>query len=138
HYSKLAGKEQHLIPYFLFFPPGTRDEDMAHPALWLKKNRFRLDQVQNFYPSPMANSPTMYYSGKNPLSRGGYKSEDVVIPKGDRQRRLHKALLRYHDPANWAMIRTALAEMGMKHLIGSRREWLATAPSIDAQRGGKR
>lgn len=138
HYSKLAGKEQYLIPYFISSHPGTRDEDMVNLALWLKKNRFRLDQVQNFYPSPMANSTTMYYSGKNPLSRVGYKSEDVVVPRGDRQRRLHKALLRYHDPANWAMIRTALEEMGMKHLIGSRRECLVPAPSIDEQREAKR
>ncbi|MGK0687766.1 YgiQ family radical SAM protein [Serratia marcescens] len=138
HYSKQAGKEQYLIPYFISSHPGTRDEDMVNLALWLKKNRFRLDQVQNFYPSPMANSTTMYYSGKNPLSKVGYKSEDVVVPRGDRQRRLHKALLRYHDPANWALIRTALEDMGLKHLIGSRRECLVPAPSIDEQREAKR
>ncbi|HAT4517015.1 TPA: YgiQ family radical SAM protein [Serratia marcescens] len=138
HYSKLAGKEQYLIPYFISSHPGTRDEDMVNLALWLKKNRFRLDQVQNFYPSPMANSTTMYYSGKNPLSKVGYKSEDVVVPRGDRQRRLHKALLRYHDPANWALIRAALEEMGLKHLIGSRRDCLVPAPSIDEQREAKR
>ncbi|MGQ6288402.1 YgiQ family radical SAM protein [Serratia sp. IR-2025] len=138
HYSKQAGKEQYLIPYFISSHPGTRDEDMVNLALWLKKNRFRLDQVQNFYPSPMANSTTMYYSGKNPLSKVGYKSEDVVVPRGDRQRRLHKALLRYHDPANWALIRTALEEMGLKHLIGSRRECLVPAPSIDERREAKR
>ncbi|MEL5351406.1 YgiQ family radical SAM protein [Serratia nevei] len=138
HYSKQAGKEQYLIPYFISSHPGTRDEDMVNLALWLKKNRFRLDQVQNFYPSPMANSTTMYYSGKNPLSKVGYKSEDVVVPRGDRQRRLHKALLRYHDPANWALIRTALEEMGLKHLIGSRRECLVPAQSIDEQREAKR
>ncbi|HIE6453949.1 TPA: YgiQ family radical SAM protein [Serratia marcescens] len=138
HYSKQAGKEQYLIPYFISSHPGTRDEDMVNLALWLKKNRFRLDQVQNFYPSPMANSTTMYYSGKNPLSKVGYKSEDVVVPRGDRQRRLHKALLRYHDPANWALIRTALEEMGLKHLIGSRRECLVPAPRIDEQREAKR
>ncbi|HGM7059681.1 TPA: YgiQ family radical SAM protein [Serratia marcescens] len=138
HYSKQAGKEQYLIPYFISSHPGTRDEDMVNLALWLKKNRFRLDQVQNFYPSPMANSTTMYYSGKKPLSKVGYKSEDVVVPRGDRQRRLHKALLRYHDPANWALIRTALEEMGLKHLIGSRRECLVPAPSIDEQREAKR
>lgn len=138
HYSKQAGKEQYLIPYFISSHPGTRDEDMVNLALWLKKNRFRLDQVQNFYPSPMANSTTMYYSGKNPLSKVGYKSEDVVVPRGERQRRLHKALLRYHDPANWALIRTALEEMGLKHLIGSRRECLVPVPSIDEQREAKR
>ncbi|GAB3955797.1 hypothetical protein GCM10029976_099460 [Kribbella albertanoniae] len=52
-YSKQAGKEQYLIPDFISAHPGTRDEDMVNLALWLKKPRFRLDQVQNFYPSPL-------------------------------------------------------------------------------------
>ena len=107
-------------------------------ALWLKKHRFRLDQVQNFYPSPLANSTTMYYTGKNPLGKIGYKSEDVVVPKGDKQRRLHKALLRYHDPANWPMIRQALEEMGKKHLIGGRRECLVPAPTLEEMREARR
>ncbi|WP_159566009.1 YgiQ family radical SAM protein [Budvicia diplopodorum] len=137
-YSKQAGKEQYLIPYFISAHPGTEDEDMVNLALWLKKNRFRLDQVQNFYPSPLANSTTMYYTGKNPLAKVDYKSEEVAIPKGDRQRRLQKALLRYHDPANWPMIRDALEEMGLKHLIGSRRECLVPTPTIEEQRAAKR
>ncbi|MBW7983113.1 YgiQ family radical SAM protein [Enterobacillus tribolii] len=137
-YSKQAGKEQYLIPYFISAHPGTRDEDMVNLALWLKKNRFRLDQVQNFYPSPLANSTTMYYTGKNPLAKVDYKSEDVVVPKGDRQRRLQKALLRYHDPANWPLIRKALEEMGLKHLIGGRRECLVPAPSLEEQREARR
>ncbi|EPF2605368.1 TPA: YgiQ family radical SAM protein [Yersinia enterocolitica] len=137
-YSKQAGKEQYLIPYFISAHPGTEDKDMVNLALWLKKNRFRLDQVQNFYPSPLANSTTMYYTGKNPLSKVDYKSEDVVVPKGDRQRRLHKALLRYHDPVNWPMIRTALEDMGLQHLIGSRRECLVPAPTLEEQREARR
>lgn len=137
-YSKQAGKEQYLIPYFISSHPGTRDEDMVNLALWLKKNRFRLDQVQNFYPSPMANATTMYYSGKNPLSKVSYKSEDIFIPRGDRQRRLQKALLRYHDPLNWPLIRRALEEMGLQHLIGGRRECLVPAPTLDEQREARR
>jgi hypothetical protein len=80
----------------------------------------------------------MYYTGKNPLGKIGYKSEDVVVPKGDKQRRLHKALLRYHDPANWPMIRQALEEMGKKHLIGSRRDCLVPAPTLDEMREARR
>ena len=137
-YSKQAGKEQYLIPYFISAHPGTRDEDMVNLALWLKKHRFRLDQVQNFYPSPLANSTTMYYTGKNPLGKIGYKSEEVVVPKGDKQRRLHKALLRYHDPANWPLIRQALEAMGKKHLIGSRRDCLVPAPTLDEMREARR
>ena len=137
-YSKQAGKEQYLIPYFISAHPGTRDEDMVNLALWLKQRRFRLDQVQNFYPSPLANSTTMYYTGKNPLSKIGYKSEEVVVPKGDKQRRLHKALLRYHDPKNWPLIRQALEDMGKKHLIGSRRDCLVPAPTLDEMREARR
>lgn len=96
-YSKQAGKEQYLIPYFISAHPGTRDEDMVNGAV-AEAASLPLDQVQNFYPSPLANSTTMYYTGKNPLSKIGYKSEEVVVPKGDKQRRSHKALLRYHDP----------------------------------------
>lgn len=103
-----------------------------------EKHRFRLDQVQNFYPSPLANSTTMYYTGKNPLAKIGYKSEDVFVPKGDKQRRLHKALLRYHDPANWPLIRQALEAMGKKHLIGSRRDCLVPAPTIEEMREARR
>lgn len=136
-YSKQAGKEQYLIPYFISAHPGTRDEDMVNLALWLKQNRFRLDQVQNFYPSPLANSTTMYYSGKNPLAKVDYKSEDVVVARGERQRRLHKALLRYHDPDNWPLIRTALDEMGLNHLIGNRKDNLVPAASLAEQRKNK-
>ncbi|MGL5118693.1 MAG: DUF3362 domain-containing protein, partial [Plesiomonas shigelloides] len=137
-YSKEAGKEQYLIPYFISAHPGTRDEDMVNLALWLKKNRFRLDQVQNFYPSPLANSTTMYYSGKNPLGKVDYKSEDVAVARGERQRRLHKALLRYHDPAGWPMIREALREMGLMRLIGTGPQHLIPPASArEIQQNGK-
>ncbi|MCG8610617.1 MAG: YgiQ family radical SAM protein [Pseudomonadales bacterium] len=118
HFSKEAGKEQYLIPYFIAAHPGTRDEDMMNLAIWLKSNGFRADQVQAFYPSPMASATAMYHSGKDPLHRLNYKTDDVAVPKGARQRRLHKAFLRYHDPDNWPMLREALKNMGKAHLIG--------------------
>ena len=118
-YSKEAGKEQYLIPYFIAAHPGTTDLDMVNLALWLKKYNFRADQVQAFYPSPMATATAMYHSSKNPLSKVTYDSEKVEIVKSKVKRRLHKALLRYHDPDNWPMIREALVEMKLGHLIGS-------------------
>jgi uncharacterized radical SAM protein YgiQ len=118
-YSKEAGKEQYLIPYFIAAHPGTSDEDMLHLALWLKSHNFRADQVQAFYPSPMATATTMYHTGKNPLRKVTYKSEAVETVKSPETRRLHKALLRYHDPENWPVIRKALYDMGRAELIGS-------------------
>jgi uncharacterized radical SAM protein YgiQ len=118
-YSAEAGKEQYLIPYFIAGHPGTSDEDMLNLALWLKQNGFRADQVQNFYPSPMATATTMYHSGKDSLHRVRRQGGDVVTVKGARARRLHKAFLRYHDPDNWPMLRQALKKMGRSDLIGN-------------------
>ena len=118
-YSKEAGKEQYLIPYFIAAHPGTTDEDMLELALWLKKNGFRADQVQAFLPSPMATATAMWHSGKNPLKKVTRTSEEVVIPKGLKVRRLHKAFLRYHDANNWPMLREALRRMGRADLIGN-------------------
>ncbi|MBX9906002.1 MAG: YgiQ family radical SAM protein [Burkholderiales bacterium] len=118
-FSREAGKEQYLIPYFIAAHPGTTDQDMLELALWLKQNGFRADQVQAFLPSPMATATAMYHSGKNPLRKVTRDSEDVIIPKGLRVRRLHKALLRYHDAENWPLLRDALRRMGRRDLIGS-------------------
>ncbi|MBX3679491.1 MAG: YgiQ family radical SAM protein [Rhodocyclaceae bacterium] len=118
-FSKEAGKKQHLIPYFIAAHPGTTDEDMLNLALWLKRNNFRLDQVQTFLPTPMALATTMYHSGKNPLKKVGRESETVDTVRAGRIRRLHKAFLRYHDPENWPMLREALERMGHRELIGN-------------------
>ena len=121
-YSLEAGKKQFLIPYFIAAHPGTSDEDMMHLAQWLKKNSFRADQVQTFYPSPMATATAMYHTGKNPLrkvTRSNDTSETVDIVRGEKRRRLHKAFLRYHDPKNWPLLREALKTMGRADLIGN-------------------
>jgi uncharacterized radical SAM protein YgiQ len=126
-YSKEAGKEQYLIPYFIAAHPGTTDEDMLELALWLKKNGFRADQVQAFLPSPMATATAMYHSGKNPLRRVSRESEEVIVPKGLKVRRLHKAFLRYHDANNWPILREALKRMGRADLIGPGKHRLVPA-----------
>jgi len=118
-YSKAAGKEQYLIPYFIAAHPGTTDEDMLELALWLKENGYRADQVQAFLPGPMATATAMYFTGRNPLRRVTRTSERVHVPKGLKIRRLHKAFLRYHDANNWPMLRDALRRMGREDLIGS-------------------
>jgi uncharacterized radical SAM protein YgiQ len=118
-YSKEAGKEQYLIPYFIAAHPGTTDEDMLNLAIWLKQNDFRLDQVQTFLPTPMAMATTMYHTRKNPLRKISQDSETVETPRLAKIRKLHKALLRYHDPNNWEAIREGLKRMGRSDLIGN-------------------
>ncbi len=118
-YSAEAGKKQYLIPYFIAAHPGTSDEDMMNLAIWLKKNGFRADQVQTFYPSPMATATAMYHTNRNPLRKVTRDSETVDIVRGDKRRRLHKAFLRYHDANHWPLLREALKAMGRADLIGN-------------------
>ncbi len=138
--TKEAGKKYFLIPYFIAAHPGTTDEDMMHLAVWLKKNGYRADQVQTFLPSPMALSTAMYHSGKNPLRavRKG-ASEEVATVKGLRQRRLHKAFLRYHDAENWPILRDALKNMGRADLIGNGKQHLVPTwqPAGTGDKGGE-
>ena len=125
--SAAAGKQQYLIPYFIAAHPGTRDEDMMNLALWLKRHGFRADQVQTFYPSPMATATAMYHTGLNPLkgiSRDERRVEKVDVVRGERRRRLHKAFLRWHDPNNWPLLREALKAMGRADLIGNGKQQL--------------
>jgi uncharacterized radical SAM protein YgiQ len=132
-YSAEVGKKQFLVPYFIAAHPGTSDEDMMNLALWLKRNGFRADQVQTFYPSPMATATAMYHSGRNPLGRVTRTSESVDIVRGERRRRLHKAFLRYHDANNWPLLREALKAMGRADLIGNGKQHLIPTfqPLID-------
>lgn len=125
-YTAEAGKQQFLIPYFIAAHPGTSDEDMMNLALWLKKNGFRADQVQAFYPSPMATATAMYHTGLNTLKgvHRDERGEKVDIVRGEKRRRLHKAFLRYHDPNNWPLLREALKAMGRADLIGNGKQHL--------------
>jgi hypothetical protein len=120
-FSAEAGKKQFLIPYFIAAHPGTSDEDMMNLAVWLKKNGFRADQVQTFYPSPMATATAMYHTGRQPAQgRAPRRARREGGRRARRKRRrLHKAFLRYHDPANWPLLRDALKAMGRADLIGN-------------------
>lgn len=139
-FSREAGKEQYLIPYFIAAHPGTTDEDMMNLALWLKHNNFRLDQVQTFLPTPMALATTMYHTEKNPLKKVERAAgEQVGTVRSARQRKLHKAFLRYHDPENWPLLRDALKEMGRADLIGNGKKHLIPAwqPAGTGQKAGQ-
>jgi uncharacterized radical SAM protein YgiQ len=120
--SREAGKQQYLIPYFIAAHPGTSDGDMVELALWLKHSGIHVDQVQTFIPSPMTMAAAMYHTGFNPLREPFEKVE--WVPRDLTTRRLHKALLRYHDANNWPMLRKALTRMGREECIGNAKRHL--------------
>jgi hypothetical protein len=100
---------------------------MLNLALWLKRNGFRLDAVQAFLPTPLSIASAMYHTGRNPLKRVTRDSERMSVVRGQRQRRLHKAFLRWHDPENWPLLREALKRMGRADLIGNGKRHLVPA-----------
>jgi len=136
-YSVEAGKKQYLIPYFIAAHPGSTDEDMLNLALWLKKNNFKLDQVQTFTPTPMAMATTMYHSRKNPLAKVTEDSEIVETAKSGKTRKLHKAFLRYYDPENWPILREGLKRMGRSDLIGNGERHLIPPPGGELPGAGR-
>ena len=136
-YSKEADKEQYLIPYFIAAHPGCDEEDMLNLSLWLKHHKFKPDQVQTFYPSPMALATAMYYSQKNPLEKVRYKGEKLKVCKDIDNRRLQKSFLRYHDEANWPILRTSLLSLGRADLIGNGPQHLIPPPKPKKHRSSR-
>jgi uncharacterized radical SAM protein YgiQ len=112
--SREAGKEQHLVPYFISGHPGSTLKDMVDLALYLKKRGLRPRQVQDFIPTPMSMATCMYYTGIDPLTRTPvYTAKDLY------EKRLQKALLLYWDPAHHELAREALVKAGRADLIGA-------------------
>ncbi len=134
-FSKAAGKKQYLIPYFIAAHPGCEDDDMINLAFWLKRNKYRLDQVQTFYPSPMSLATAMYYSEKDPLHKVTYKKGKVRTPRDIKARRFQKALLRFHDEKNWPMLREEFTRIGRKELIGTGEKALIPPAKNNRPRG---
>jgi radical SAM superfamily enzyme YgiQ (UPF0313 family) len=112
--SEGAGKDQHLVPYYISGHPGSTLESMVDLALYLKKKGIRPRQVQDFIPTPMSMATSMYYTGLDPFS-----GEPVYTARSMRDKRLQKALLLYWDPAHHELAREALVLAGRRDLIGS-------------------
>jgi uncharacterized radical SAM protein YgiQ len=112
--SRDAGKDQHLVPYYISGHPGSTLESMIELALYLKRRGIRPRQVQDFIPTPMSMATSMYVTGLDPFTR-----EPVHTAKSLRDKRLQKALLLYWDPAHHDLAREALVEAGRRDLIGS-------------------
>jgi uncharacterized radical SAM protein YgiQ len=112
--SEQAGKDQHLVPYFISGHPGSTLGDMVALALYLKRRNMRPRQVQDFIPTPMSMAASMYHTGLDPFT-----GEPVYTARTLREKRLQKSLLLYWDPAHHDETREALQQAGRADLIGS-------------------
>ncbi len=112
--SAAAGKKQYLVPYFIASHPGSGIEAMIDLALFLKRNHYKPDQVQDFIPSPFDIAACMYHTGHDPFTR-----KPVAIAKHLRDRKLQRALMQFFKPENYFDVRRALEQAGRQDLIGS-------------------
>jgi uncharacterized radical SAM protein YgiQ len=112
--SRRVGKRQYTVPYFIASHPGSGLEEMIELAIFLKRNGYKPDQVQDFIPSPFDIAACMYHTGLDPMTM-----QPVKIVKGLRDRRLQRALLQFFKPENWFEVRRALEQAGRQDLIGS-------------------
>ena len=112
--SANAGKKQYLVPYYIASHPGSDVDSMIDLALFLKRNHYKPDQVQDFIPSPFDIAACMYHTGIDPFTR-----KPVYIAKHLRDRKLQRALLQFFKPENYFEVRKALEQAGRQDLIGS-------------------
>ena len=112
--SRRVGKKQYTVPYFIASHPGSGVEEMIDLALFLKRNSYKPDQVQDFIPSPFDIAACMYYTGLDPMTK-----EPVKVTKGLKDRRMQRALLQFFKPENYFEVRRALEQAGRHDLIGS-------------------
>jgi uncharacterized radical SAM protein YgiQ len=113
--SAEGGKpKQYTVPYFIASHPGSDLDAMIHLALFLKRNGYRPDQVQDFIPAPFDIATCMYHTGLDPFT-----GEEVYTAKNLRDRRMQRALLQFFKPENYFEVREALLKAGRSDLIGS-------------------
>ncbi len=113
-YNKELGKEQYLVPYLMSSHPGSTLKDAVELALFLKKNKIRPEQVQDFYPTPGTVSTCMFYTGLDP-----YTLKEVYVARNEHDKALQRALLQYFNPKNRALVTEALRKAGRSDLIGN-------------------
>jgi radical SAM superfamily enzyme YgiQ (UPF0313 family) len=111
--SKKAGKKQYLVPYYIASHPGSTLDAMIELALFLKRNHYRPDQVQDFIPSPFDIAACMYHTGIDPFT-----GKPVYIAKHLGDRKLQRALMQFFKPENYFEVRRALEQAGRQDLIG--------------------
>lgn len=112
--TKQVGKEQYLVPYLMSSHPGSTLKDAIELALFLKKEKIRPEQVQDFYPTPGTVSTCMFYTGINPLTM-----EKVYVPKTPKEKAMQRALLQYFNPKNRDKVIEALIAAHREDLIGT-------------------
>jgi uncharacterized radical SAM protein YgiQ len=128
--SSRLGKTQYIVPYLMSGHPGCTLDDMVELALALKKYGLRVEQVQDFTPTPGTLATCMFYTGIDPFS-----GTAVHVARSDREKILQKALLLSHLPEEHKNVVAALKACGREVAAA---ELLALSPGKLSMRAVKR
>lgn len=110
--NKKHGLNQPLIPYFISSHPGSKEESMANLAAETKDMGFKLEQVQDFTPTPMTVATVIYYTGVHP-----YTLKPVYTAKSKTEKRQQHMFFFWHKRENHKQIREKLISIGREDLI---------------------
>jgi uncharacterized radical SAM protein YgiQ len=107
-----AGLKQQIIPYFISSHPGSTEEDMASLAVEAKDQDFRLEQVQDFTPTPMTVATEIYYSGYHP-----YTMEKVYTARTKDEKLNQRMYFFWYKPEFKQKIENRLQKIGRIDLL---------------------
>lgn len=107
-----CGLKQQLIPYFISSHPGCHEEDMADLAIRTKRMNFRLEQVQDFTPTPMTLATEIYYTGIHP-----YTGQHVFTAKSKQQKLAQRLFFFWYQPESRQQITQTLKRLKRPDLL---------------------
>jgi len=110
--QRKLGRRCSVVPYLMAGHPGSTLKDMLETALFLRRNRLKVEQVQEFTPTPGTLATCMYYTGTDPL-----RGEEIAVCRDPHERRLQKALLLAHQPSQHQMVREALRHLSREDMF---------------------
>ena len=129
--NEKLGKKQYIVPYLMSSHPGSTMQDAIELAVFLKKNRLNVEQVQDFYPTPSTVSTCMYYTGIDPRC-----GKEIFVETDSKAKKQQRALMRFTDPDNYELVKSALIKCGRQDLIGNGKNCLIPAvPPANFSRG---
>lgn len=111
--TKQVQKEQYLVPYLMSSHPGSTIDDAILLAEYIRDMKYNPEQVQDFYPTPLTLSTTMYYTGLDPRTM-----TPVYVAKSPHEKAMQRALIQYRNPKNYDLVYEALMKAKRFDLVG--------------------
>lgn len=118
HINKKEALNQELIPYFISSHPGSEGVSMAHLATKTKSMNFKLEQVQDFTPTPMTVATVIYYSGVHP-----YTLQPIYTAKSQNEKKNQRKYFFWYKKEFQQAIRDELKRWNQLDILNQLLPW---------------